>query len=326
MIRRLACLETFDTDPFRNLAVERYLTLHAGAGECILYLWQNRDTVVIGRNQNAWKECRVSLLEEEGGTLARRGSGGGAVFHDGGNLNFSFAVQKGDYDVPRQLSVIAAACRSLGIDAAVSGRNDLTAEGRKFSGNAFLETRGQCCHHGTILIAADTDRMSRYLTVSREKLTANSVVSVHSRVGNLAALCPGLTPDRMRAALKEAFSAVYGLPVTTLSPEALDEAELQALTAEFADPAWRYGRCGSFTHQISRRFPWGEAELCFSVEKGLVADCGLYSDAMDPDFCPVAAKALLGQPFTAQALCRALSGCISGPLYTDLASLIRDSL
>ncbi len=251
MIRQLVCLESFDTDPYRNLAVERYLTLRAGPEACTLFLWQNADTVVIGRNQNAWKECRISLLEAEGGRLARRLSGGGAVFHDVGNLNFSFIVRREDYDVPRQLSVIAAACRSLGIDAVVTGRNDLTAAGRKFSGNAFFETREGCCHHGTILIAADTDRMGRYLNVSREKLEAHSVASVRARVGNLAALSPGLTPDVMRTALRDAFAAVCGLPVTTPDPETLDRREIRELTAFFADPECRYTRFSSATSGIS---------------------------------------------------------------------------
>ena len=326
MIRRLYCLDTYDTEPFRNLAVERYLTLHAGPGDCILYLWQNRDTVVIGRNQNAWKECRVSLLEAEGGQLARRASGGGAVFHDLGNLNFSFAVRKEDYSVPRQLSVLAEACRSLGIDASVSGRNDVTANGRKFSGNAFYEHRGACCHHGTILIGSDTARLERYLNVSREKLKANSVASVRARVGNLSALCPDLTPERMRTALKQAFAAVYALAVTPLAEQTLDRAQLDALTARFADPTWRYGRCASFTHSFSRRFPWGEAEFCFSVKDGHIQDCALYSDALEPSLCPRLADDLRGAPFSAEAVCRAVPQGICGKIYKDLIAFIQESL
>jgi lipoate-protein ligase A len=127
--------------PLANLATEAYLLETVPAGCCILYLWQNKQTVVIGRNQNSWKECKVRELEEDGGYLVRRLSGGGAVFHDLGNLNFTFLVRQEDYDVDRQLEVILRAVRILGIAAEKSGRNDLTIDGRKFSGNAFTPGR-----------------------------------------------------------------------------------------------------------------------------------------------------------------------------------------
>lgn len=120
-------VESGENNPWYNLALEEYLLQKAGEGEIILYLWQNQNTVVIGRNQNAWKECRYQLLEREGGKLARRLSGGGAVFHDTGNLNFTFIMDKKLYNLEKQLEVILSAVRSLGIEAGFSGRNDLEA-------------------------------------------------------------------------------------------------------------------------------------------------------------------------------------------------------
>ena len=167
MIQQLKLYEGQSFDPQLNLAVEEYLLQTVEPDCCILYLWQNQNTVVIGRNQNAWKECRTTLLEEEGGHLARRLSGGGAVFHDLGNLNFTFLVPTDCYDLEKQLSVIQLACRSFGIEAVRSGRNDILAEGRKFSGNAFYQSGGRSYHHGTLLVDVDMTRMSRYLNPSK---------------------------------------------------------------------------------------------------------------------------------------------------------------
>ena len=123
MIDKIYIYESSCVDPYENIAAEKYLLENVPENGCILYLWQNKNTVVIGRNQNAWAECRTSLLESEGGKLARRLSGGGAVYHDLGNLNFTFLVGSSDYNLDKQLSVIQTACGYAGITAEKSGRN-----------------------------------------------------------------------------------------------------------------------------------------------------------------------------------------------------------
>ena len=214
MIKHLYTYSGNGTDPYRNLALEQYLTEHVADDACILYLWQNQNTVVIGRNQNAWQECRTGLLEQEGGTLARRLSGGGAVFHDMGNLNFTFSVSTENYDLSRQQRVILEACRLLGIQAELSGRNDLLAQGRKFSGNSFYNHGGRSFHNGTLLIDADMTKMGRYLSPSPAKIASKGVASVASRVVNLRELCPGLTVAGMTSAMVQSVEqAPQGLTV-----------------------------------------------------------------------------------------------------------------
>ena len=207
MIQKLQYFIGSCTDPHRNLALEEYLTDTVGADTCILYLWQNKHTVVIGRNQNAWQECRTTELEHDGGTLARRLSGGGAVYHDLGNLNFTFSLHTQDYDLRRQQSVIVEACRSLGIPAEISGRNDILTNGCKFSGNSFYSHAGCSFHNGTLLVNVDMANLGKYLTPSKTKLESKGVASVRSRVINVTELKPDLTIDGMAQAMVKALGA-----------------------------------------------------------------------------------------------------------------------
>ncbi len=299
MIRRLLFLESRDLDPYRNLATEELL-LEQVEHCAILYLWQNQNTVVIGKNQNAWKECDTALLQQEGGKLARRQSGGGAVFHDLGNLNFTILLPREDYDVLRQLSVIGLAMESLGIPATLSGRNDILAQGRKFSGNAFYKADHRAYHHGTLLVRADLEKLGRYLTPSRLKLQAKGVDSVRSRVENLCHWKPDITVEEVKAALKAAFSQVYGLPLEPArEPE---EQRLGELTARNQSWQWNFGRKIPFTCMLEARFPWGGVELNLQVEEGIVRSAKVCTDAMELSWVQALEQAVIGCPFQRPAL------------------------
>lgn len=192
-------IQTYTWNPWHNLAVEKYLAGQIKKGDIMLYLWQNERTVVIGRNQNALRECRAQLLEEEGGCLARRTTGGGAVYHDLGNLCFTFLASPEVYDLEKQLKVIQHACRKFGIETSFSGRNDIiTEEGFKFSGNAFSKTSQCSIQHGTLMVNVDVSQLGKYLTPSKDKMKAKGVKSVQSRVCNLQDLNPEVTTDDMR--------------------------------------------------------------------------------------------------------------------------------
>lgn len=316
---------TAGTDPHRNLAVEQALLETVGEDECILYLWQNRHTVVIGRNQNAWKECRTEALEADGGFLARRLSGGGAVFHDLGNLNFTFLVRKENYSLDRQLDVIVEACRLLGIPAERSGRNDVLTGGRKFSGNAFYEHNGRSYHHGTLLVDVDTAAMGKYLSPSKAKLEAKGVASVRSRVVNLKELKPGLTIEEMAARMEEAFQSVYGLPAGRMEESALDAAYVDSLAERNRSWEWLYGRDISCALQCGRRFPWGECELRLTVEGGVVSQVTVYTDAMDWALAPALEQALTGCPFRKEELLKRLESANLGEaVREDLRALLAE--
>ena len=323
MIEKLSCVFATDTNPYKNLALEEYLLHIVDSGECILYLWQNEKTVVIGRNQNCWKECHVTELEETGGHLARRLSGGGAVYHGLGNLNFTFLVPCEDFDVGRQTEVILEAVRSFGIDAERTGRNDLTVDGRKFSGNAYYRTDRACYHHGTLLLQDDSAEMEKYLSVSREKLRAKSVDSVRARVCCLAEYCEGITASAMQRALLIALSQVYGLPFSPLEDARLDYAALAELAEKYASPEWKYGRRLPFEYELGRRFSWGEVLLQLHVENGRIADLAVWSDALDTGYSGLVRDALLNTAFEAKAICAALR---AGPAADEtLAKVLGDT-
>lgn len=292
---------------WHNLAVEALLFEELGADDRVLYLWQNRNTVVIGRHQNAWKECRVKLLEDEGGRLARRSSGGGAVFHDMGNLNFSFVLPRTEYDVRRQLEVVRRAVARFGIRARFTGRNDLVIEenGSKFSGNAFRFSGDTALHHGTIMVNVALDRLGRYLVPDDGKLRAKGIDSVRARVVNLAEFSPDITIQSLSRALRDAFAGEYG-PVLPLSMDALDARRLGALEREFASWDFRLGKALPFDATLQRRFDWGGVTLELSLKGGVVESARVFSDAMDAAMVAALAPALTGARFQNEALGAAL--------------------
>ncbi|MEG1999997.1 MAG: lipoate--protein ligase [Evtepia sp.] len=321
MIRKLSVVQEESYDPYHNLAVEQTLMETVRPDECILYLWQNQKTVVIGRNQNAWRECRAEALSNDGGQLARRLSGGGAVYHDLGNLNFTFLLHKENYDLSRQLNVILEACRILEIPAERSGRNDIVTNGRKFSGNAFYTQGERSYHHGTLLLDVDTANMGRYLNPSTAKLAAKGIASVRSRVINLKELCPGLTISFLQMVLMEAFSHVYGLSPHLIqcgAPERVAE-----LTKRNASWDWLYGQPLPFTCACEARFSFGELRVEFQVKSGLIYDARVYSDAMDWDFAAPLQTRLIGCRFDSIALEKRLC---SFPLCDELLTLFRTQL
>ena len=300
-------LETSCVDPYENLALEELLFETQGDGTTF-YLWQNERTVVIGRNQNAWRECRVEQLESEEGKLARRSSGGGAVFHDLGNLNFTFLLPRENYDLVRQLGVIQKAAAKFGIETSFTGRNDLvlTSTGEKFSGNAFRFSSNVALHHGTILINADFSRLGRYLAPSQMKLESKGVKSVVSRVTNLGLQNPALTVESMKAALKEAFQEEYGA-YEPHSWDLIDQDALNAKRERYASWDWKFGTTPAFNVSFENRFPFGCMELLLNVQNGLVSSCACFTDAMDDTLATRVEGLLAGCVYGSGELCARLN-------------------
>lgn len=296
-------------DPWHNIALEETLLQTVGDGEIILYLWQNQHTVVIGRHQNVWKECRWKELEEDGGKLARRLSGGGAVYHDLGNLNFTFVVGKRHYNLHRQLKVLLGAVRAHGIEAEFTGRNDLTVEGQKFSGNAFHSTPRAAFHHGTLLIDVDFAKLGHYLNPPQEKLRSKGVESVQARVVNLKTLAPDMTIDSTIDALKQAFIDEYGGEGSELFENDYTE-QIQQRYEFFSSWDWRFGKTPQFDVDHAVRFPWGGFELGLTLKSGMIREAMVYSDALLADLMDRIKEALTGIAYDGAAIHRALDNAV----------------
>ncbi|EPC4028106.1 lipoate--protein ligase A [Aeromonas salmonicida] len=306
-------------DPLFNLAVEECIFRQMDPNQRVLFLWRNANTVVIGRAQNPWKECNTRRMEEDGVTLARRSSGGGAVFHDLGNSCFTFMAGKPGYDKSISTAIVLDALKLLGVSAFASGRNDLlvaTQDGdRKVSGSAYRETHDRGFHHGTLLLDADLSRLANYLNPDPKKLAAKGISSVRSRVANLCELLPGIEHQQVSHALIEAFFAHYGARV---SPEHISPTQLPDLPG-FADTfarqrswEWNFGHAPAFTHQLDERFDWGGVELHFDVEKGVIGRAQIFSDSLDPAPLDALTQRLVGVTYRSDAIAALL-----GQLKTD---------
>lgn len=300
---KLRYTETDCTNPFINLATEEYMTFRAAEGEVTMYLWQNANTVVIGKNQNPWRECRVESMREGDCKLARRISGGGAVYHDLGNLNFTFIAREDEYDIPKQTEVILEAVRLLGINAEKTGRNDLTIDGMKFSGHAYYQSNGYCYHHGTIMFNVDPTPLGEYLNVSASKLKSKGVKSVRSRITNLINHKPDVTLEELKKALYDAFAKVYGGEVERFDiPTAESDPELKALIDKYSSEEWRFGRKIPFTTSISERLDWGGVDVELQVEGGVIKDCGIFSDSLETEVFGVLKENLIGCKYSKSAM------------------------
>ena len=292
------------TDPCRNLAAEEWLLNHVT--EPTLYLWQNAHTIVIGRHQNPFRELDVTRFQTDGGKIVRRLSGGGTVYHDLGNLNFTFLFPREQYDAERSTEVLLHAVRMLGIPAEKSGRNDLTAEGRKFSGNAFCVRKHGAYHHGTLLVHTDMEKLGRYLTVDPAKIQSKGIQSVRSRVVNLCEYRPDLTIDDLKEAVIDAFLNVFGGNGALLDTSTLPKEEIDMLTAKYASWDWTFGESPDFGVRFVTRFPWGGISMAFMSEDGKITSVSVETDAMDTELGDVIPFLLNGVAYDAESIAAAL--------------------
>lgn len=291
-------LETGSRNPFYNLAFEEVVLLRRREDSCLL-LWQNENTVVVGQNQNTEAEINRAFVEAHGIRVVRRTTGGGAVYHDLGNLNYSFITGAEDGEqlsMERFTRPVVSALRGLGLRAEASGRNDILIEGRKVSGTAQRLLNGRILHHGTLLFDADPDMVAGALRVDPEKFRSKSARSVRSRIGNIRDfLEEDMDLPAFWAYLKTALAG-EGFAQGTLTEEELQEAE-DLKRRKYETWEWNFGRSPEYGMVNRRYWAGGGLEVRLSVRKGLIAEIAFYGDFLSR--CPLdpLVKALEGCPF-----------------------------
>lgn len=292
-------------DPWFNLATEDWLFQEMGDYDHILFVWRNCESVIIGRSQNPWLECNLERMQQNDVQLARRQSGGGAVFHDLGNLNFTFLSAKENYRRRDNFDILLTALKQLELEAEVSGRNDVVIkedgeEGRKISGSAFRENTTRAFHHGTLLIETDLTKLQNYLNPNKKKLLAKGVQSVKSRVANLQEFKATLSFETVAESLFAAFREFHGVSETALRVEILRGEELAKIIGlneyyqKMQSWEWLYGQTLHFTHRFEERLSWACIDVQLEVEGGMVQDARVYSDSLYPELITAIQSSLVG--------------------------------
>lgn len=271
---KLSYLNLTTTDPAYNLAMEQYVFDSLPRDRAYFMLWQNNNAIIIGKYQNTLAEINQPFVEQHGIHVVRRLSGGGAVYHDLGNLNFTFIVDAGDtkeLDLKLFCLPVVRALDRIGIHAEVNGRNDITIDGKKFSGNAQYLKNGRVMHHGTIMFDSDLSVVEQALRVDPSKIQAKGIKSVRSRVTNVRAYLPQDTGlSEFRSLLLESI-----LSETPGEEYILNEQDLAAVEAlreqRYATWDWNYGASPICTLMKKQRFDGcGCVEVYLSVSRGLI--------------------------------------------------------
>ena len=270
------------TDPRINLAIEEYALKHLNIEESYLLFYINRPSIIIGKNQNTIEEINTEYVEKNGIIVVRRLSGGGAVYHDLGNLNYSF-ITKDDgnsfHNFQKFTQPVIDALITMGVNAQLSGRNDIEVDGRKISGNAQFSTRGRMFTHGTLMLNSEIENVVSALKVKKEKIESKGIKSIRSRVANISEfLAEPITMEEFRnKLLSYIFNGEKEIPEYKLTEK--DWEKINEISKErYQNWDWNYGKSPAFNMQHSHRFPAGTIEFRLEVNKGIIENCKIYGD------------------------------------------------
>ncbi|MFB4475056.1 lipoate--protein ligase, partial [Oceanobacillus caeni] len=272
------------TDPMINLAIEEYILENFGEKDTYLLFYINQPSIIIGRNQNTIEEINTDYIDEKGIKVVRRLSGGGAVYHDEQNINFSF-ITKDDgesfQNFAKFLKPIIKVLNDMGVPAELQGRNDVAVNGRKISGNAMFSTRGRMFSHGTLMLDSEVEELTKALKVKKEKIESKGIKSIRSRVATISEfLDEKISMEEFKEIiLKNVFEVddVKDVPQYELTEE--DWERIHEISKNrYQKWEWNYGKSPSYNVQESHKFPAGLVDVRLDVQKGIIKNCKIYGD------------------------------------------------
>ncbi|XGC79720.1 lipoate--protein ligase [Bdellovibrio bacteriovorus] len=316
-------------NPHLNLATEEWIFNNLEPDQHALFLWRNEDTILIGRNQNPWSECNLLRMVDDKVHLARRTTGGGAVFHDLGNTNFSFLSPKQSYNLQNNTQIIFQALEKFGVKGETSGRNDLLfrmADGyRKFSGSAYREKKDRIFHHGTLLLNTNIQRLRSYLLANPKRQRAFNLESTRARIANLSEIAKDVRHEKMVEAMIASFQRFYSSSseIECLTASSLLEIpELKSQYESLTAWEWLYGNTLEFNHHIQEYLSLGAFEIQFKVRDGFVKDLRIYTNCLYPTLVEEITEALMEKPYDCPSVIRNFEPIISS--HPELESGLRE--
>ncbi|MFC4619114.1 lipoate--protein ligase [Camelliibacillus cellulosilyticus] len=268
-------------DPRINLAIEEYILRHLDQNETYLLFYINDPSIIIGKNQNTIEEINTEYVEKNNIYVVRRLSGGGAVYHDRGNLSFSF-ITKDDgssfHNFKKFTDPVVRVLRNMGVQAELSGRNDILVDGKKISGNAQFATRGRMFSHGTLMFDTEIDAVVKALKVKADKIESKGIKSIRSRVANIADyMDEKIDIEKFKNRILEGL--FEGGPIESYKLTEEDWKKINEISDKrYRNWDWNYGRSPAFNVQHSHRFPVGSIDVRLDVHRGVIEQCKIFGD------------------------------------------------
>lgn len=323
-------IESESTDPYENLALEEHVFENLDQSEEYLILWQNHDSVIVGKYQNTLEEIDQEYVDDHNIRVARRLSGGGAVFHDRGNLNYTIIVDREknpDFEFRIFVIPVIEALRELGVEAEFNGRNDLTINGRKFSGSSQYAKGNRIMHHGCIMLDSDLDMLQRALRVKKAKIESKSIKSVRSRVTSINENAPEhISMDRFKEVLTKHILEGWQTRAYALTED--DHREINKLVSEkYGTWEWNYGRSPASSVRRDVRFPGGLITIHMEVEGGMIRTIRFFGDFFGTGDLEELENAMQGLPLNEHLALHlselSVGDYIHGMTPEELAGIIR---